>query len=80
VVHLTSHRLEIDEIRKRWEVGYIYSELQKGILEFYQWVPDSNICDALREEKEHALREASSKNPSRTSPDVSKFTTGTSID
>jgi len=80
VVHLTYHRLEIEEIRKRWEVGYIHSELQKGLLEFYRWVPGSRICDALKEEKEHALKEAASRSQRRTSPDVSTFTTGSSLD
>lgn len=77
VIHLTYHRLEIEEIRKRWEVGYIFAELQKGLLEFYRQVPDSRICDALKEEKEHRLKNGASKGQSRTS---STFTTGSSLD
>ena len=77
VVHLTFHRLEIEEIKKRWEVGYIYLELQKALLAFYRWVPISNICDAFIEEREHALEEAESKHRGTISKEI---ITGTSTD
>lgn len=80
VIHLTYRRLEIEEIRKRWEVGYIFAELQKGLLEFYRQVPDSRICDALRVEKEHLLKKAAANCQNRTSTDISTFITGSSLD
>ena len=80
LVHLTYHRLYIEEFEQQWQVGTMYAELERALLSFYRKVNPENLCGALQEERQFALERAArprTKSQAMEQEAVTNYATGT---
>ena len=59
LVHLSQHRILVQEEDWEWRVGLLFDQIYQQIAEFFEWVPDEHICETLKLRKNRLIHDLS---------------------